>query len=88
MKKTKNCVSIEQLIEHLTTSKKLGRTLPDLARHFGTTKDRIKRTLAKIPGEWRSVSVSDGTVVYALKKYKKHQVRRVYQKYSGVSINT
>lgn len=78
--KKRATVSIEQVMEQLTTSKKLGRTLPDMARHFGTTKDRIKRVLGRIQAEWRIVTLSDGTSVYVLRRYKGHEVKRLYRR--------
>jgi len=78
--KKKPTVSTEQVIEQLTTAKKLGRTLPDMARHFGTTKERIKCVLGRIQSEWRIVDLPGGTAVYALRKYKSHEVKRLYRR--------
>lgn len=81
-RKEKIVVSTEQVMEHISSAKKLGRTLPDLARHFGTTKERVKRALGKNPGEWRVVSLSTGTAVYVVRKYKDHEVKRLYRRIS------
>lgn len=85
-RKVKIVISHEQVMEYLSSAKKLGRTLPDMARHFGTTKDRIKRALDKNPGEWRVVSLSTGTAVYVVRKYKDHEVRRLHSRIVATSV--
>lgn len=81
-RKGKNIVSTEQVIEHLSTAKKQGRTLLSMAKHFGTTKDRIKRALGKASREWHSVDLPAGTTVYVIRKYKDHEVKRLHSRMS------
>lgn len=85
-RKVKSVVSFEQVVEYLSSAKRLGRTLPDMARHFGTTKERIKRALGKNPGEWRSVGLSTGTTVYVVRKYKDHEVRRLHSRIAATAL--